>query len=251
MNKKFFIWEGVYSSFSEIPKIGKGYSSKVWLEKSFDRIKKTKMVNYRESLLPFLVAIVWSIKRTKKIRVLDYGGNLGRGYVLTSQALVNNSKYLDYHIIELKKLCQLGRKIYQKKENVFFHEILPAKFGRIDVVYFCSSLQYIENWKGLLEKLAGLKPKYFLFDDLPAGDIPTFATVQNYYGSKIPYWFFNIGEIIELLELLGYKLIFKSSFVATILGREQDLPQHNFLLKYRLGKSCSLLFTKDETTNKS
>ena len=130
-----------------------------------------------------------------------------------------------------------------KKYNIQFHTELP-KLDRIDIVHAGSSLQYIEDWKVMLRKLSNYAPDYMLLEDLYAGDIPTYSTAQYYYGSLIPCWFFNINEIIEQMKSLEYKLQFKSTFVAKILGIEQESPQKNFPKKYRLGHACNLLFVR-------
>jgi len=110
----------------------------------------------------------------------------------------------------------------------------------------CSSLQYVEDWKGLIGDLARYGAEYLLLVDLPAGDIPTYATVQNYYESKIPYWFFNVKDVIDSVTGAGFKLLFKSTYIGERLGKEQPLPQKNFPEEYRAGDSCNLLFGKDK-----
>lgn len=107
-----------------------------------------------------------------------------------------------------------------------------------------SVLQYIENWKSLLSDLLGLKPKVVLLDDVPAGDIPTFATAQNYYESKLLYWFFNVSEIITLFESYDYTLEYKSKFFSTVLGEIQEIPMSNFPAQYQLDHPCTLLFKR-------
>jgi putative methyltransferase (TIGR04325 family) len=107
-----------------------------------------------------------------------------------------------------------------------------------------SSLHYCEEWEALLSRLCRYKPRHFLFTDLPAGDIPTFATVQNYYTSEIPVRFFNIDEVVNVMKRQNYDLAFKSAYIARVLGQEREIPQDNFEEQYRLGHTCSLLSTK-------
>ena len=110
----------------------------------------------------------------------------------------------------------------------------------------CSALQYVENWRALIGKLADCQPEYFMFDALSAGDIPTYATAQNYYESKIPYWFFNIDDMITAMSSVNFKLLFRSARISTVLGQEQELPQSNFPEEYRLGNPCNLLFCRKD-----
>jgi hypothetical protein len=80
-----------------------------------------------------------------------------------------------------------------------------------------------------------------------AGDIPTYVSIQNYYGSRIPVWFFNVNEIIEVMSGEGLELINKSTYISRILGIEQPYPQENFEDLYKLGNSCNLLFARGES----
>ncbi len=143
-------------------------------------------------------------------------------------------------------MVKAGRDFFKDEQNIFFSDSLPEEDGiTFDLVCMSSSLQYIERWETMLTQLCGYKPRYVLFTDLLAGDIPTFATAQIYYGSKIPAWFFNVGEITDTMERLGYGLIFKSAYEAMIRGKEGPLPLNNFEKKYRISDSCNLLFAKE------
>ena len=42
----------------------------------------------------------------------------------------------------------------------------------------------------------------------------------------------------------AYRLVFKSAYVATICGIEQDLPQDSLPEHLRLGRACSLVFAR-------
>lgn len=83
-----------------------------------------------------------------------------------------------------------------------------------------------------------------LFTDLTAGKIPTYVSVQNYYDSKIPVWFFNIDEILKEVEKLGFKVALCSPRLSPFFGKLQEIPQNNFPEKYRLKNSCNLLISK-------
>jgi hypothetical protein len=55
----------------------------------------------------------------------------------------------------------------------------------------------------------------------------------------------NVNEIINTMSSRGFKLLFKSTYIATILEEEQELVQNNFPPELRLGCACSLLFVKE------
>ena len=192
--------------------------------------------------MPFLAAVLNTT--LDRINVLDLGGGLGIDYLRTIRAMTAKKK-INYYIIENEKVCEMGRKIFKNDKRVKFYTSFPENL-RVDIAYINSSLQYLENWEDCLYKMFNYKPSYFLFTDLSAGNIPTYATVQNYYGSRIPYWFFNINDIKRLMEKMKFKLLFKSVYERTFFGKKQIVSQRNFPLRYQLRNACNLLFYKSK-----
>jgi hypothetical protein len=63
------IWEGVYKSFRDAPSSGPGFSGERWIQNSLEKINSVRqdaekngtvlsVPQYRESLLPFVAAVV-------------------------------------------------------------------------------------------------------------------------------------------------------------------------------------------------
>lgn len=248
------IWEGVYSNFKEIPVIGKGFDDDRWINSLLKKLSMARALSTNkknasdiatcnDSLLPLPASVINN--RFSSVNILDFGGGLGIDYIKTVRAMEGNKK-IKYHIIEKEKICIIGRKIFRDDKRIEFHASFPKKL-KVDIAHINSSLQYIENWKEHLCKMADYKPGYFLFTNLGAGNIPTYATVQNYYGSRIPCWFFNINDIKCVMAKKGFELLFMSAYIGTFFGRPQQVPQLNFPLKYRLGHACNLLFCRSES----
>ncbi len=248
------IWEGIYNSFDECPKCGQGFESDRWVCQETDKMNKLleaikdnktipSVVNYQMSLLAVLTALVSANSSEGKVSILDFGGGAGSEYVSVTTGCVGEV-VVDYHIVDSKNICQAGKKCFKDDRQIHFYDHLPGEIQSVDIVHLCSSLQYIEDWKGLLQDLARYNPQYVLLVDVPAGDIPTYATVQNYYESKISYWFFNVNDIISTMSLIHFKLLFRYSYAGSYLGKEQPMPQDNFPAEYRVGDSCNLLFNR-------
>ena len=247
------IWEGVYSSFSEVPVTGPGFDGEAWVNNSLNKIrtlredaeKNTPLPppsNYREGLLPLLAALVYS--EQKELRILDFGGGIGFTYYQTLYALPR-TRGLEYHIVEQETVCQAGREFFiQEADRLFFHVALEEVRGTFDIVHIGSALHYVKEWRTLLANLCALSPKYLLLVDVLTGNITTFATAQHYYNSRIPTWFLNIAELLEEVNSLGYDLTYKSKFHSTIFGAEQSIPMGNFDHKYRIDQTCNLLFLR-------
>lgn len=253
MNKKpekeFYIWEGIYKTFKEAPTVGPGFSGNTWKERSLANIenilklskeKKTipEFVVYRESLLAPLLATLTS--KSKTLKIIDLGGNLGQEFL----SIIGSTKIknMQYTVIEKEEMCKVGNKLFKKDKRIQFIPNLPASKERVDIIHIGSTLQYIENWKSLFKELVEFEPSYIVFTDLQAGDIPTYVTIQNYYNSKMPVWFFNVKEVMDEFKKLRYKLAFQSTFRGHFMGKEQDRPQSNLPKKFQLKNSCNLLF---------
>ncbi len=250
------IWEGIYNSFDECPKCDRGFESDRWVCQETNKINRlleaTKdnktipsVISCQMSLLPFLAALVSVNSKGGKVSILDFGGGLGSGYISVVAGCTSRDA-VDYHIVDTKNICRAGKSYYKDDRQIHYYDCLPKEIQSVDIVHLCSSLQYIEDWKGLLYDIAAYNPQYILLVDVPAGDIPTYATVQNYYESKIPYWFFNVNDIISTMSSTNYTLLFNSSYAGTYLGKQQPMPQDNFPEEYRVGKSCNLLFNRKE-----
>jgi putative methyltransferase (TIGR04325 family) len=247
------IWQGVYKSFKDAPSSGPGFNGERWIQNALEKINAARqdaqkkgtvlsVTQYRESLLPLVAAIV--MNAFEGLKILDFGGGVGSSYYQVLHGLPRTGNF-EFHVVEIDALCKVGKEYFTNEPHIFFHSSPPREEGlSFDVVHMGSSLHYCEQWEELLSSLCRYKPRYFLFTDLPAGDIPTFATVQSYYTSKIPVWFFNIDEVIGAMRNQKYHLVFKSAYVATLLGQEREIPQDNFEEQYRLGHTCSLLFAK-------
>lgn len=234
------IFSGVYKSFADAPSSGLGFSGDRWIESS--KAKLERLVSGKEealiyqNLLPFLVALVHS---KKKLKILDFGGGIGIVYMAVLTSFPKRS--FEYHIVDIERVCEEGRKIFKKDKKVFFHSQLPNISG-VDIVNIGSSLQYIGDWKKKLAQLASYKAQFFLFDDLHAGNIPTFVTLQNYYGSKIPCWFFNVGEVVSIMKKFNFDLIFKAKQRISYFGVVQKIPMENLPKKFRIDDTMCLLF---------
>lgn len=245
----FVIWEGVYPSFREVPSGGSGFSSPTWSEKSLQHLRELRApeaaavpqaVAYSSTLLHAVAALTLAEK--SRLKILDFGGGLGLTYASLLKA-AGSPEELEFHIVENPEVCAAGRREFTGDSRVSFHETLPELKG-CDIVHAQSSLQYIEDWKGLIGRLAAYGARRMILTDVPAGDFPTYASVQNYYGSRIPCWFFNAAEFIAALDGAGYRVILRTRFLGPYLGQWQDHPMDNFPAEKRVGRSCSFMLER-------
>lgn len=243
------IWEGIYSGFSEVPATGRGHEGATWAAKSLEKIRGLLLLRrrgaiprvpeYSSSLLPLLSALVLAARG--KVTVLDFGGGLGFTYIPVVEAVADDPS-VAYHIVETPGICEAGKEVFADDPRIQFHRVLPTSVARVDIVHFGSSLQYIDDWRGLIRDCCRYEPAYFMFTDLTAGDIPSYVTAQNYYDAKMPARFFNLDELCDAMQANGFPLIFRSRFKGTYFGKVQELPQENLPERFRLGDTCGLVF---------
>lgn len=240
------IWEGIYDHYSDVPVVGEGFDGEAWaretlaytmslLPGSNGRANVTVSATEESRLLAVLASMVGS--EFKEVSVLDFGGALGASYIILNSAL-KDSASIKYVVIERDNICRLGRKLFDRDAQIRFCAELPADPGNIDIVYICSALQYVEDYRSLLSSLCAYRSKYILLAKTSAGDIPTYATAQlNIKGSAIPFWFINVNELVHILEAAGFSLILN-------LVLEREYFQGNFPEGYRLKHACDLLFSQ-------
>lgn len=237
-------WEGVYERYRDVPASGGGYESETVLADMAEHTRKLKETlaagsvpceerGGDDSLLPLLAAAA----EGHPVRILDFGGGMGEGYLRLKAAV---TAPVEYHIVELERTCAEGRKLFEGTGDIFFHTALPAELKNPDIVHINSALQYVEDYAGLLGRLAGYGPRHILLVRFSAVEVPTFAALQkNLEGTTLPYWFFNTGEITGLLAARGYGLAYKNP--AAKPYAQDGLPR-----EYRLpgGRMSNLLFSR-------
>ena len=236
-------WEGVYPSFAEVPAAGPGFAGEQWTkdtraltERAREELVPRPALAGDQALLPMVAGM--AAAAGNPLRILDFGGGLGVGYLQVAAALPRASR-IEYHIVETERVCDEGARLYAGDARVRFHRSVPAGLRDIDVLHVNSALQYVDDWRGLLATLCGLEPRFVLLVRCSAGDTPTFATAQTtLQGSRIPYWFLNLDELVGLLAGQGYMPRFVAR--STVEFRQDGLPD-----RYRQRHPANLLFSRE------
>jgi len=166
--------------------------------------------------------------------VVDFGGSLGHSYL----KIANSGQFdnLEYHIIETSIMVDAGHRLFPDYQRLFFHEQVP-NLPLVDVVYSRTALQYVEDWRGALERLANLGAKYIVLSDTQVGNNQTFVGIQNWYGHFIPNWFFNIDELTDAVP--GYDIF--------TVSKGMSVNMSNYPKEQRLTHACNLTFRRKES----
>jgi putative methyltransferase (TIGR04325 family) len=178
------------------------------------------------------------------ISVLDFGGGLALEF-LRLHAAKFPTQQLRFCVIETPTLCRTGKLFFRSEPGVRFRATLPTDGQSVNIFHAANSLHYLRDWKGFLVRASRLNPELLVFPGVMAGPIPTFGSLQCYYGDKLPVWFWNDTEFIAFVEGLGYECVLRSPSEARYFGRVRDLPMSNFPPSHRLQRKCDLVFRRN------
>jgi putative methyltransferase (TIGR04325 family) len=177
------------------------------------------------------------------LSVLDWGGGLGHYYALARRLLLGVA--LDYHCKDVPLMCHGGRALLPE---VKFHESEAECFARsYDLVLASSSLQYTEDWKGLVARLAPAADGYLYITRLPiVRSAPSFVVVQrpHAYGYATEYLgrFLNKDEFVDHVLSQGMELVreFLVQEKPYVCGAPEQGQYHGFLFRPRRGRTAPI-----------
>lgn len=243
------LWEGVYSGFAEAGGDLDVFDSEIWIDKQKSKVQ-IALESYQDNNtiskdypLPTVIAMLLS--QQDKLRVLDFGGGMGLQYLDIISKVPEAKGRLEYYVVDGKASIANRPSSLNQFVNLHFSSELDDLNIKADIIHIGSTLQYIEEWKAILSTLAGIfAPKYFVFSDLLAGDIPTFVSHQSFYDKKIPITMLNTGEFMDTLESLSFKPIYQVYFEATILGKN-ELPNMALPENYRIKHAIHVIFKRN------
>lgn len=217
----FRIWEGIYRSFAETPGNAAVFTESTWVERSRNKALRIRELARTAATSPsaggvheYCLPVIAAVAQTEAphLRILDFGGAVGFTFHAVASAL-GRPKDVELHIVDNAAICKAGREVFADEPRVSFHERVPDDL-HAEIVHLGSSIQYVDDWAALIEVLVAHGPKYLVFDDVPAGPIPTFATAQYYYGRYIPHRFFNLDEFVDTVSrVTGYELFYKARYL--------------------------------------
>ncbi len=242
------IWQGKFKNFKSAKKkmVGKSFSSHKWIGNQVNNFDKCQELMKSKKNIPhkltyryrsFLKILKKVKEKNSKLCILDYGGGFGLGYFYIKK---NSNIKFNYTVLEIPSLVKKLSKRTSK-----FNFITKITKHNYNFINCCSVLQYINNWKFVIEKLAKTKTKYLYFSDMFIGSIKSYVTLQNYYGNKIPHWFLKYDEFNDEVTKYGYKLVSKTPMKTMRLNIETKLPMKNFNKKDRIPYTLNLLYVRN------
>ena len=150
----------------------------------------------------YAYALLLACQNRSALSVMDWGGALG-GYLLISRALAPGVEF-DYHVRDLPPFVTRGRRLLPEAK---FDDTDGCLDRRFDFVFASSSLQYAEDWRCELLRLAEATDDVLFVTRAPFNDSRTFAFKQNAYGSEWPGWSVSRAELIGVVRSAGLRLV--------------------------------------------
>lgn len=250
------VWKGVYNCWEDAPHDNNFFEDKIWINKITNQALRNilayragKSLPHASSTQDYILSLVGGLilsSSEDNVCILDFGGGMGTSYFPLISSLPAPQK-IEFHIVELKSICDIADKIFEDFPQLHFYESLPSISGPIHIIHAGSSIQYVSDWKGLLAKFANYRPQILILEDILAGDIPSFVSTQNFYGKKIRSHFLNIKELIEEVQSLDYELTYKSKCTQNFLSKlGGPLPMKNFPSQYQLEYGSHFIFKRIE-----
>ena len=196
---KNFFWFFLIRKISRIFKIYFVLSTKDYLPKNNHPLHNLNLLfenqynNFLKNNFNFNKDLFYSLKslflKNKNVKILDYGGENLDLYLFLKKKFPK----IKIIIINQKKLNIVLKNFIKKKKikNIqIFSDIKKINNIKLNLVYFGSSLQYIENYEQILKFLLKKKIKYFCI-----------SASSFFYSKK-----FNKKIIMKQVNLLPYVL---------------------------------------------
>jgi putative methyltransferase (TIGR04325 family) len=145
--------------------------------------------------------------RRHELSVLDWGGATGHYYELARRLFEDVD--FDYHCLELPSVCAVGRELVP---DVTFHEDDGCLERRYELVVASGSLQCVEDWSGLLRRLAAAADPWLFITRVPVVErSPGFVALQRAraygYETELLNWVFDRDELVQAATSEGFELV--------------------------------------------
>lgn len=194
-----------------------------WLSKSSDYVKalRTSGANatlapepYVASLAAFIAA---TIQLHGKARILDFGGGIGP-VAAPVLALLPADIPVEYVVLDGPMNCEIGRALFAGDARATFTTTIPD--GEFDILAMCGALQYIQDWRGVLQTILGRGPSWFYLSRIPVREGDTIAPRQPLHLPAFigDAWHWVFGpELEDLITSCGYAKAF-DAYIRDLTG---------------------------------
>jgi len=237
-------FSGVYTSFDDVP----GMMSAVANDQveaarrgiargpNIDEATGLPRLRRAHSLMPLVAAILATSRQSvRPLHILDFGGAAGVDFANLLAAAADKFE-IRYHVVDLPKVCAVGRARWREDARISFEDALPVS-AQFDLVYGWSSIQYVADPLRLLAQFASYSPTAIFLAGSPFTSGHAFVRAQVNQSVPFPQWVLSLPEVEQQMSQCGYDLVYQ-------VAGEDDYNVDNYPPKYRIPNSASLLFLR-------
>jgi putative methyltransferase (TIGR04325 family) len=210
-------WFGNYSSWEEALRHCTGYDKADILERVLTAARQVasgEKVFERDGVLfnaieydwPVLTGLMWAAASNDgQLRVLDYGGSLGRSY-FQNRKFLRGIQQMRWGIVEQEHFVQAGRRYLQTDQLLFFDSLDQClQAVRPNTALLSSVLSYLQNPFDILDQISHWKISHIIIDRLPLIEgLTDRLTVQKVnpriYPASYPAWFFSREKFLNFVR---------------------------------------------------
>ena len=236
-------YKGPYKKWSQAKHQSSGYNDKKILyrvrnsaliaKNSKNKFEVDSLIFKRPYRNKFFEKILKNLSKKKSINIIDFGGSLGSTYYRYKNIFSKKNK-LQWSIIEQKSFVKIGKKEFKERNLSFYFNFkdlkLKIKNKKINIFLLSSSIQYIGNYKKIINEINSLNPDHIIFLKTPVNllnsdRIYIEKVPKDIYGLSYPSWVFSKKKLINSFS--NYKIVYDKKVKPWIYS----IYFHDLLLK--------------------
>lgn len=198
-----------------------------------ERIRRDDMASHN-MLLSFAYVLARAAHGRDRLTVLDWGGGLGHYAVVAGAVLPEVA--LEWHVREVPSVSRAGESV---SPEVTFHTDDTCLGRTYDLVLASSSLQYAQDWAGLLRRLGSATGGFLLVTRLPVAlEAPSFVVLQRAYaygyGTEYRGWVVSRQELLAEASAAGLELdreLLLDAWLSAANAPEDPIGHRGFLFR--------------------
>jgi len=207
--KSSYIYTGKYDSLDDtriISNNAQGYGNKKYDKRSINKLTfNEKYTHGRNLIIPIIIS---TNSQQKKWKIIDVGGGVNSIFSHLDRTQKLNTTCF---ILERKEVSnKLNSKVPEKyrKNLSYISNINQTKIPKLDIAYFGSSIQYIENYQELLLDIISKTPRFIIFSEsIFTNEERDYYVLQVNMGSNtFPNRFTSQTKINSFLKNHGYTI---------------------------------------------
>jgi putative methyltransferase (TIGR04325 family) len=224
--KKHYKFLNIYKSYQEAHSLSKNkdyYVTKEYQKKAQLADLNDLEVYYRWNIVPLFCALVLK-KENENDLFLEVGGGENPIFLYILKSL---NKKLKFQVLEEQNFKINIPQEYKNYLN-YVYKLEDIKFNNLKAVSFTSSIQYMDNYKIILEKIFNSNIEYvFILETFFTNKSDHIVVLQaNMQNVRFPNIFFSFKQLNELFNKNNYELIFQTKrkvgkYTHNILGKDE------------------------------